>query len=204
MALPCRWRDGGLGDFAGRVRFRRRFGYPGRIDPFERVWLTFEGVEEEAHVSLNGRALGRHRNADGPFAFDVTGLLRQRNELVVVVDGGADGGIWGEVALEVRRTAFLRGLRASLPRAAAPTALHVAGEVVGTSDRPLDLYVLGAGRTLVQATVEPGPEGRAFQLTAETLADVAGATDISDLSNVRVELVDGAVVWYGVDVRVQR
>ena len=37
MTLPCRWAEGGLTDFAGRVRFRRRFGYPGRIDAHERV-----------------------------------------------------------------------------------------------------------------------------------------------------------------------
>src|SRR5690349_7428873 len=58
MTMPCRWDEGGLGDFAGRVRFRRRFGYPGRIDPYERVWLTFDGVAGSADVSLNGQALG--------------------------------------------------------------------------------------------------------------------------------------------------
>src|SRR5262245_97069 len=41
VTLPCRWADGGLGDFRGPVRFRRRFGYPGRLDAHERVWLTF-------------------------------------------------------------------------------------------------------------------------------------------------------------------
>ena len=35
MTLPCRWADGGLPDFTGRVRFRRRFGYPGQIDDWE-------------------------------------------------------------------------------------------------------------------------------------------------------------------------
>src|SRR5262249_57163388 len=28
MTLPARWQGGGLTDFAGRVRFVRRFGYP--------------------------------------------------------------------------------------------------------------------------------------------------------------------------------
>ena len=51
--MPCRWRDGGLGDFAGVVRFTRPFGYPGNIDASERVWLTFAGLEGKARVSLN-------------------------------------------------------------------------------------------------------------------------------------------------------
>src|SRR5689334_13116842 len=80
MTMPCRWAEGGLGDFAGRVRFRRRFGYPGRIDSFERVWLTVAGVEAVAELRLNGHDLGRHEGARGPFECDVTALLQARNE----------------------------------------------------------------------------------------------------------------------------
>jgi beta-galactosidase/beta-glucuronidase len=104
MTLPCRWRDGGLGDFVGRVRFRRRFGYPGRLDAHERVWLTFAGVEAVADVWLNEAFLGRHEGGE-PFEFEVTPLLRTRNELRVDAEGEGDGGLWGEVALEVRSTA---------------------------------------------------------------------------------------------------
>src|SRR6266849_10307562 len=59
MTMPCRWSEGGLENFAGRVRFRRRFGYPGRIDAHERVWLTFAGIGGTAEVWLNGQHLGR-------------------------------------------------------------------------------------------------------------------------------------------------
>lgn len=104
MVLPCRWREGGLGDFVGRVRFRRRFGYPGRIDPHERVWLTFAGVDATTEVSLNGRFLGRHEGASEPFEFEVTSLLQPRNELMVEVESAGNGGLWGEVAMEIRAT----------------------------------------------------------------------------------------------------
>src|SRR5689334_11433430 len=50
VRMPCRWRDAGLGDFAGRVRFSRNFGYPGQIDSWERVWLTFAGIEGRAEI----------------------------------------------------------------------------------------------------------------------------------------------------------
>src|SRR5438477_13088651 len=59
MVLPCRWGEGGLADFAGRVRFRRRFGLPRQLDAHERVWLTFAGVDGVAWLSLNGDLLGQ-------------------------------------------------------------------------------------------------------------------------------------------------
>src|SRR5205823_5242849 len=100
VILPGRWADLGLADFAGRVRFRRRFGCPTNVDADERVWLTCAGVADLAEVALNGNALGGPAGP-GAFEFEVTDLLRPRNELVLVVEGGPGGGPWGEVALEV-------------------------------------------------------------------------------------------------------
>src|SRR5438876_11024114 len=153
MVLPCRWQEGGLGDFAGRVRFRRRFGYPGRIDSHERVWLTFEGVDAVADVSLNGHILGRHEGASEPFEFEVTSLLRPRNELTVEVESAENGGLWGEVAMEIRATAFLRAVRTWVADAEEGNRLHVAGEVVGSSDQPLEMYVLLDRSNVAYATV---------------------------------------------------
>jgi hypothetical protein len=187
MTMPCRWVDGGLPDFAGRVRFRRRFGYPGRIDSHERVWLTFAGAGDAAEIRLNGQSLGRHEGP-WPFEFEVTALLRPRNELTVEVEAaGGDGGLWGEVALEVRCTAFLRAVRVWLTQEGRPD-LHAAGEVVGSAERPLDLYVIRDRSTVAYTTVEPAPEGGPFHLIAEGVPD--------DQAGVRVELVNGATVWY--------
>jgi hypothetical protein len=194
MTVPCRWHEGGLADFAGRVRLTRRFGYPGQIDAGERVWLTFAGVEGSAEVWLNDRLLGRHEGAAGPFEHEVTQLLGTRNRLVIEVEElTGRGGLWGEVALEIRRTAFLRGVRAWAEPAG---ALHVIGKVVGTSERPLDLYVLLDGAHVAYTTVEAMPSGQPFQVTAER----AGAERWADGSHtVRVELVDAATVWYAVE-----
>jgi len=183
MTLPCRWGEAGLPGFAGRARFRRRFGYPGRIDAYERVWLTFAAVAGTMAVRLNGTDLGRHEGP-GPFAFEVTPLLRGRNELAVEVQAADDrGGLWGEVALEVRCTAYLRGVRVW----ATAEGLHAAGEVVGTAERPLDLYVLRGRSTVAQATVEAAAGGRPFEVVARGESGCEG---------VRVELVNGATVWY--------
>lgn len=187
MRIPCRWRAGGLAGFAGQVRCVRRFGYPGRIDSFERVWLTFAGVTVSAEVWLNGQFLGRGTEADGPLEFDVTNLLRPRNELTVLVEAADDrGGLWGDVALEVRCAAFLRQVCCELQG----DRLNVRGTVVGSSDRPLDLYALLDGATVAYATVQPAAAGQPFALVSEALT-------LQDRPHeVRVDLVNGAVIWF--------
>jgi hypothetical protein len=188
MTGPCTWAEGGLPDFAGRVRFRRRFGYPGRIDPHERVWLTFAGAEERAEVALNGTALGRHEGP-GRFEFEVTPLLLPRNELVVDVEGPAErGGLSAEVALEVRCTAFLRDVRVW----AEGGELHAAGEVVGFAEGPLELYIILDRSAAAYSTTQAAPGGVAFHLTGQ-------AGQAGEGARVQVDLVSGATVWYTVE-----
>jgi hypothetical protein len=187
VKMPCRWAEAGWADFTGRVRCVRRFGYPGRLDEHERVWLTFAGADHAAEMTLNGHHLGRHEGG-GPFEFEITSLLKPRNELVVLVESpDPGGGLWGEVAMEIRCPAYLRGLRAR----SAAGEIHVEGEVVGTSERPLDLYVLCRNATVAYTTVEAG---ESFQLVSEPVSDVVAG------EAVRVELVDGATVWYAAEV----
>jgi hypothetical protein len=165
-----------LDDLTCTVRFTRRFGYPGRIDEYERVWLTFAAVASRAAVYLNGTTLGQ---CDGPCEFEVTPLLRERNLLQVDIEGsGGDAGLCGEVALEVRRTAFLRNLRVT-----SKDWLHVSGEVAGTAEGPLELYVICERRTVAYAAVEAG---KPFQIQAEKIEGRI----------VRVDLVQGASIWW--------
>jgi hypothetical protein len=179
LALPCRWGDAGL-PFQGRVCFRRRFGRP-TADADERVWLTGDAVPGGAAVRLNDAALG---DAAAAFAFDVTALLRPRNELLIDVPAVELGGLSGEVALEVRRAAYLRGVRADRDEGG---GLTVRGEAVGESPRPLDLYIILGRGTSAYTTITPTPQGQAFSLRADGEGDA-----------VQVDLVDGAEVWYTV------
>ena len=108
---PARLRDAGLSDFAGRVRLTRRFGFPGRIDEYEHVWLTFANVVGQADVALNGTTLCSGRSAG--LEFEATSLLAPRNRLEVILDADlGDAGLVGEVALEIRRDAFLHAVAA--------------------------------------------------------------------------------------------
>jgi hypothetical protein len=159
------------------VLLTRKFGYPGRIDPHERVWLTLALVEGSATVTLNGHLVGQAK--DGPFEGDVTAFLRAHNHLEILVQGNQVG----EVAMEIRATAFLQGVRIRR----AEGRLQVEGAVVGTCDRPLELYVLVDGRHALYRTLNAGES-----FTADL--EEKGHT-------VRVELVHVSTVWYVVELK---
>jgi hypothetical protein len=169
---PWQWRSataagtltlpGRLGE-PGVVTFVRRFGLPSNLDAHERVWL----LRPEAALvpaTLNGQAL-----ALGP-ACDITAWLQPRNELQLQIEGTP-----GEVALEIRATAYLSDLRWH--------AGQIHGRVVGFAERALDLYAIGTRGTQAQASVVASEEGTPFAM--EPIGPVE-----------RVELVNGAVIWY--------
>jgi hypothetical protein len=191
MTMPCHWSKGGLADFTGRVRLRRAFGYPGRLDAYERVWLTFAGVGGEAEAWLNEHPLGRIGTGS---QFEITPWLNARNALIVEIDGTAEeGGLWGEAALEIRCTAFLCDLRHSAILTGDRVDLQVTGRVVGTAEQPLDLYCLLDGSVLGYMQIRPTDAGEPFAFVGEEIS-VEKWRDSG--VPVQVDLVNGAVVWY--------
>src|SRR5262245_52443338 len=167
-------------------RLLRRFGYPGRIDAHERVWLTLAGVEAPVRVLLNDAPLGHGK---GDFEFEITPLLRSRNELALEAE---DEPIhFREVAMEVRATAFLR--RAHAQREGGE--IVATGDVVGHADGPLDLYLILDRSPSGYATVAATEAGTAFRLSAP----LANPADESPRV-AKIELVQGAVTWFTVEV----
>jgi hypothetical protein len=80
--------------------------------------------------------------------------------------------------------------------------LHVAGEVVGTCDGPLELYVLLDGATVIYTPLEAAPAGRPFHVVAEGLDRdrwQPRGEGAAGLHEVRIELVQGATVWYRIE-----
>jgi hypothetical protein len=204
LTMPCRWGEGGLVDFAGRARFRRRFGYPGRIDEHERVWLTFAGIDGSAEIRLNDCLLGYSRDHSGSLEFEVTALLRPRNELVVDVDGTAERrGLWGEVALEVRCAAWLRNIRRSLLLQGDEAELRVSAEVVGVAERPLELYIVLDRSVVAYQEITAIPEGQSFELIARGSAEQwrRSAAALGQCV-VKVDLVNGASIWYSAEAEI--
>jgi hypothetical protein len=182
--------------FTGRVRFCRSFGYPGRIDAHERVWLTFAGIGGAAEAHLNNHPLGHIATAS---ELEVTPLLRPRNELVLEVEGTAEqGGLQGEVALEVRCTAFLRDLRPSAILTGDRVELRISGLVVGMAERPLEVYVLLDRSVVGYQVLTAAAEGQPFAIIVSDVPLEKWESSEGRFSAlpVQVDLVNGAVVWY--------
>jgi hypothetical protein len=216
VTMPCRWGKA-LGDFAGRVRFRRFFNYPGRIDPHERVWLTFAGSDYFTTARLNGQVIATNLGPFTPFEAEITSLLRPRNELVVEVDCPAppgdhpewtlprgpvaigNGGLWREVALEVRCPAHLEHVRMWATFSPA-IKLHIAGKVSGVG-KELELYVLGDGKTVAYLPhLDASAQGTPFEQAIDMPADIERwwprTHGMPSLHRVQVDLVQGGSLWY--------
>jgi hypothetical protein len=178
------------------VRLTRRFSWPGRLDPHERVWLTFAGMDRSAAVWLNGQFLGRLPNASEVSEFEVTSLLQPRDELTVEIEASETPGLWEEVALEVRCPAFLRGVRGWVTLESDGARLQVTGQVVGTSEGPLELYVLLDGATILYTPIATSAEGQAFHLEQAKVQLRPAPTE----HLAKVELVQAATAWYTVEI----
>jgi hypothetical protein len=179
MTMPGRLAEAGLLGFSGKVKLIRRFGFPGRIDDFERVHLICDGFDGVATVLVNGTTLGERIKRR--FAFDATKLLQPRNQLEVVLEAANDqAGLWGETAMEVRCQAWLEDLAISRDG-----GLWLTGRVVGTSDVPLDLYALVDGKHALYRTIMPSPEGVSFRELLER-----------DGGEAKVELVHISTAWW--------
>ena len=204
VTMPYRSNEGVFADFVGRIRFRRRFGSPRRLDAHERVWLTFTGARSSASIMLNGRLLGHHKSASDPSEFEVTSLLGERNELNIELEfSEVNDWLFGDVALEIRAAAFLREVRAWVAQEGDSERLHAAGQVVGTSDQPLDLYAILDRATVAYSKLASDAFGTSFHLISHALESGNFSTrkDPSHVvGTVRVELVHGGTVWYAVDV----
>jgi hypothetical protein len=175
------WKHDDLTASEGPICFSRRFGYPGRIDADERVWLVVEELTAPATVMLNSAALGP---ALGTAEYDVTSLLLPRNEVVIEMPVTAGPGLpWQEVCLEVRRTAYLRDVRVWVEGG----QVHTSGLVVGSAEALLEVYVVADRSVAAYTSIIALDSGQPFHLSGSVSGPVA---------EVRVELVQGAVVWY--------
>ena len=96
-----------------------------------------------------------------------------------IASTSCNGGLWGEVALTVRCTAWLADVRCEKNKAS--------GRVLGEANRPLDLYILVDGSTAFYTRVKANPQGE--------LVETALPPSKGGASEVTIELVNGGVVW---------
>ena len=192
VTMPARWAETGLAGYRGLARFIRNFGYPGKADPeLEHIWLTCDGCSGCREVRLNGTLLVQ--SPGETFAVDATSFMSARNQLEVVIQGDTDdAGLWGEVALEMRKDAYL----AEVTVQRYSTSLVVNGKVVGMAPSPLELYTLVDRHHVDYRTIQPTEQGTPFHIE---LTDISPGT-----KTVRIELIHISAIWYVVELPVSQ
>jgi beta-glucuronidase len=84
MKIPGDWNSQAekLQLYEGTVWLRRKFVVSPKAD--KKYFLYFGAVNYESHIYLNGKKLGMHKGGFTAFQFDVTGMLANGNNVVVV------------------------------------------------------------------------------------------------------------------------
>jgi len=88
LTVPKDWnsQDDKLLYYEGTIWYRRLFDYT-RKSGSNRVFIYFGAVNYEADVYLNGKKLGKHIGGFTPFNYEITEILREgENSVVVKVD----------------------------------------------------------------------------------------------------------------------
>ncbi|MDP4209404.1 MAG: glycoside hydrolase family 2 TIM barrel-domain containing protein [Bacteroidota bacterium] len=88
LIVPRDWnsQDDKLFYYEGTIWYRRLFQYS-KNNPDNRVFVHFGAANYETDVYLNGKKLGKHIGGFTPFAYEITSILKEGdNSLVVKVD----------------------------------------------------------------------------------------------------------------------
>lgn len=87
MKIPNDWntQDPKLFYYEGNVWFKKTFDY--QLSPGKRLFLYFGAVNYKADVYINGQKLGQHEGGFTSFTFEVTSLIKPKeNTIVIKVD----------------------------------------------------------------------------------------------------------------------
>ena len=174
VTVPCDLAQWGFTNVP--VVLTRKFGYPGRIEAHERVWLTLAESVGTAAITLNGQLLGEAQAA--PFESDVTSLLGP----AISLKSGFGGKRW-------RSGHGGSGQRLSQGREGPPRRRKaLRGRHCGRHLRATPGVVCPCGRAPC-ALIERSTPAQSFK---ETLDE--------DGQTARVELVNVSQVWYVVEI----
>ncbi|GGD54123.1 beta-glucuronidase [Muriicola marianensis] len=157
--------------YEGTVWYRRLFNSTIK-DPANRVFLSFGAANYKADVYLNGQKLGSHTGGFTPFSFEITSLLKDTvNSLVVKVDNkrlkdgvptvNTDwwnyGGITRDVNLLETPSTFIEGFSIQLER---DDPGHIVGLVqlngIDRSGSEVEVHIPELGKSVLLKTDEKG------------------------------------------------
>ena len=94
--------------YQGKGEYRKKLSLP-EIAPTKRYYLKIDAASKAADVKVNGQVAGSHAGGYSAFILDVTGLIREHNEIEITVDNArrditplwADFTFWGGIYRDV-------------------------------------------------------------------------------------------------------
>jgi hypothetical protein len=89
IEMPATWQTllalAGDTPLPSPARLRRRFGQPTGLTPSDQLHLVIESSAAACQIELNGQPLGSIAPSQQSSSFDITALLRPRNELLILL-----------------------------------------------------------------------------------------------------------------------
>ncbi len=183
--------------------YRTEFKTP-KLKDGKRLLLHFGAVDWKTTVWVNGQLAGEHVGGYDPFNYDITGLLKQdKNELVVKVFDPTDAGgqprgkqvlkpggimytavtgIWQTVWLETVPAAYIQSLKIvpDIDRQVVQVTVNA------SADSDVQVQALSKGRTVAKAVAK---SGRMVELKID--APRLWTPETPNLYDLKVSLLDG-------------
>jgi beta-mannosidase len=168
VRVPGHWQlEGAFAAYEGLVLYRCRFGY--RVPSGEgMVSLGFGGVYYSARIWLNEVYLGDHQGYFSPFEFDVSGVLVDGgNELLVEVDSPEEtdendretiGGVWARwdgLGPHLNPGGIFRDVALVPSREVRIRSLAATADDAGRGWAHVELYARRGSRTKLVGTIRP-------------------------------------------------
>lgn len=102
ITLPHTWnavdgQDGGNDYYRGTCYYVKDFEKP-ELEPGEKVYLEFRGVNASADVYANGVLIGHHDGGYSTFRVNITSCLQEKNTLVVAADNSYNRKVYPQKA----------------------------------------------------------------------------------------------------------
>lgn len=165
--VPGHWQlEEAFADYEGLVLFRCGFAW--RPDGREMRSLRFAGVYYAARVWLNGTYLGAHEGYFSAFEFDVTDVLVEgENELLVEVDSPEEreeneketiGGVWASwdgLGPHINPGGIFREVELVSGGGVRIRSLGAVADAAGRGRAHVEVYARGRGRTTLTGRVGP-------------------------------------------------
>ncbi|MBQ4579502.1 MAG: glycoside hydrolase family 2 protein, partial [Clostridia bacterium] len=193
VTIPHTWnnidgQDGGNDYKRGSCRYETAFPLPAFDAQTQEVWIEFDGVNSSAKVELNGAVIAEHEGGYSTFRAEITSLLAEENNLVVMADNSVNDKVYPQKADFTFYGGIYRGVRLLVVNKA-----HFVLDYLGSTGIRVTATPEGKGaKVRVQSRVTAGDVVITLKDHKDRVVGTANGADVT------IEL-EKAHRWHGVE-----